>query len=148
MLNRVLLTGFMGWALAGGAGITQAQKVKSAPFDYLPEQGADRYDMRVPRKTLALADGSGFIILAHQRAGSYTVERYDTELKKQWSTTIPVAPGETLEAFGRGPQQAWVVLHHKDESSQNLAVVPVNLQSGQRGPAKMVMTAPARDRPF
>ena len=146
MLNRVLLTGLMGWALVGSTGTAQAQKVKSASFSYLPEQGADRYDMRVPRKTLALADGSGFIILAHQSAGSYTVERYDTELKKQWSTTIPVTPGETLEAFGRGPQQAWVVLHHKDESSQNLAVVPVNLQSGQRGPAKVVMTAPARDR--
>ena len=93
MLTRVLLTGLMGWALVGSTGTAQAQKVKSASFSYLPEQGADRYDMRVPRKTLALADGSGFIILAHQSAGSYTVERYDTELKKQWSTTIPVTPG-------------------------------------------------------
>ena len=146
MSQRAFLIGLTGLLLGSGAAPASAQKVKSAPFSYLPEQGTDRYDMRVPHKTLALADGSGFIILAHQSAGGYAVERYSTDLKKQWSTTIAVAPGETLEAFGRGPQQALVVLHHKDESSQNLAVVAVNLQSGQRGPAKVVMSAPARDR--
>ena len=146
MLHRALQLGLLGAALAGSAAPAAAQKVRSAPFSYLPEQGADRYDMRVPRKTLALAGGAGFVILAHQSAGGYAVERYDIDLKKQWSTTIPVAPGETLEAFGRGPQQAWVVLHHKDESGQNLTVVPVNLQSGQRGPAKVVMAAGPRDR--
>ncbi|GAA4366430.1 hypothetical protein GCM10023185_37560 [Hymenobacter saemangeumensis] len=123
-----------------------AQKVKSAPFSYLPEQGADRYDMRVPRKTLALTDGSGFVILAHQSAGGYAVERYDMDLKKLWSTTVPVAPGETLEAFGRSAQQAFVVLHHQDEGSQSLQVVPVGLQNGQKGAVKTVISAPARDR--
>ena len=146
MLHRILSTGLISWAMLGGIVPATAQKVKSAPFSYLPEQGSDRYDMRVPRKTLPLAAGAGFVILAHQSAGGYAVERYDADLKKQWSTTIPVAPGETLEAFGRGPQQAWVVLHHKDEAGQNLAVVPVNLQSGQRGPVKVVMSAGPRDR--
>lgn len=146
MLQRALLIGLVGWATVGCPAPALAQKVKSAPFSYLPEQGSDRYDMRVPHKTLTLADGSGFVILAHQSAGGYSVERYDSDLKKQWSTTIPVTPGETLEAFGRGPQQAWVVLHHKDDSGQNLAVVPVNLQSGQKGAAKVVMTAAPRDR--
>jgi hypothetical protein len=146
MVRRALLIGLTSLATAGLAVPAQAQKVKSAPFSYLPEQGPDRYDMRVPHKTLALADGSGFVILAHQSAGGYAVERYDADLRKQWSTTIPVAPGETLEAFGRGTQQALVVLHHKDESGQNLTVVPVSLQSGQKGAAKAVMTAAARDR--
>ena len=146
MWQRALLIGIVGWAMGGSTAPVAAQKVKSAPFSYLPEQGTDRYDMRVPRKTLALADGSGFVILAHQSAGGYAVERYDADLKKQWSTTLPITPGETLEAFGRGPQQAWVVLHHKDEGGQNLSVVAVNLQSGQKAPAKVVMSAPARDR--
>jgi len=145
-LHRASLLGLMGWAVLGAAAPAAAQKAKSAPFSYLPEQGADRYDMRVLRKSLPLADGSGFVILAHQSAGGYAVERYDADLKKQWSTAISVTPGETLEAFGRGPQQALVVLHHKDEGGQNLAVVAVNLQSGQKGAAKVVMTAPARDR--
>ena len=146
MLRHALLVGAVGSLLAGPAQLARAQKVKSAPFSYLPEQGADRYDMRVPAKTLPLADGTGFVILAHQGAGGYAVERYDTDLKKLWSAAIPVAPGETVEAFGRGPQQALVVLHHKDESSQNLSVVAVNLQSGQSSSAKVVTTAPARDR--
>ena len=118
MLQRVLLTSLISWTILGSIAPATAQKVKSTPFSYLPEQGADRYDMRVPRKTLALADGSGFVILAHQSAGGYAVERYDADLKKQWSTTIPVTPGETLEAFGRGPQQAWMVLHHKDDNAR------------------------------
>ena len=136
-------------SLLGGlppANDAHAQKVKSTPFSYLPEQGTDRYDMRVPRKTLPLADGSGFVVLAHQSSGSYSVERYDADLKKQWSTTIPIAPNETLEAFGRGTQQALVVLHHKDDIGQNLTLVPVNLQSGQKAAPKVLMAVAPRDR--
>ncbi|MBF9221846.1 hypothetical protein [Hymenobacter ruricola] len=144
ILRRAWLLGALGGALSQQQ--AAAQKVKSAPFSYLPEQGADRYDMRVPRKTLALTDGSGFVILAHQSAGGYAVERYDADLKKLWSTAIPVTPDETLEAFGRGSKQALVVLHHKDDAGQNLAVVGVNLQTGQRSPAKVVMNVAPRDR--
>lgn len=140
------MIGVIGWTLIGNATPAVAQKVISVPFSYLPEQGDDRYDMRVPSKTLPLADGSGFVILAHQSVGGYAVERYDPNLKKLWSTTILAAPGETLEAFGRGPQQAWVVLHHKEESGQKLTVVPVDLQNGQKGPVKLLMAAAARDR--
>ena len=105
LLRRACLLGTMGWALAGAP--AWAQKVKSTPFSYLPEQGTDRYDMRVPRKTLPLADGSGFVILAHQSAGGYAVERYDADLKKQWSTTIPVTPGETLKPLGGATSRRW-----------------------------------------
>ncbi|WP_151087524.1 hypothetical protein [Hymenobacter baengnokdamensis] len=132
--------------LLGAAHPAQAQKTRSVPFSYLPEQGEDRYNQRVPRKTLALPDGSGFIILAHQSGSAYAVERYDADLKKQWSTTLPVAPGETVEAFGRGPEQAWVVIHHADESTQNLTVQPFALSGGQKGAPVVVVTAPARDR--
>jgi hypothetical protein len=123
-----------------------AQKVKSAPFSYLPEQGEDRYNQRVPRKTLALSDGSGFIILAHQSGSTYNVERYGSDLKKQWSTTLPIAPGETVEAFGRSTDQAWVVLHHADESGQNLTVQPVSLAGGQKGAPVVLVTAAATER--
>ena len=124
----------------------QAQKVKSVPFSYLPEQGEDRYNQRVPRKTLALADGSGFVILAHQSGSAYAVERYSADLKKQWSTTLPIAPGETVEAFGRSAEQAWVVLHHADESGQNLTVQPVGLAGGQKGASVVLVTAGATER--
>lgn len=132
--------------LGGGGRLALAQKVKSAPFSYLPEQGEDRYNQRVPRKTLALADGSGFVILAHQSGSSYNVERYTSDLKKQWSTTLPIAPGETVEAFGRSADQAWVVLHHADESGQNLTVQPVGLAGGAKGAPVVLVTAAATDR--
>ncbi len=124
----------------------QAQKVKSAPFSYLPEQGEDRYNQRVPHKTLALTDGSGFVILAHQSGSTYNVERYSNDLKKQWSTTLPVAPGETVEAFGRSAEQVWVVLHHTDESGQNLTVQPVTLAGGAKGAPVVLITAAAGER--
>ncbi len=132
--------------LLGVAPPAQAQKTKSAPFSYLPEQGEDRYNQRVPQKTLALADGSGFVILAHQSGSAYAVERYDADLKKQWSTTLPVAPGETVEAFGHSAEQAWVVVHHADESSQNLTVQPFGLSGGQKGAPVVLVSAPASDR--
>jgi hypothetical protein len=132
--------------LGGSGQEALAQKVKSAPFSYLPEQGEDRYNQRVPRKTLALADGSGFVILAHQSGSTYNVERYSADLKKQWSTTLPVAPGETVEAFGRSAEQAWVVLHHADESGQNLTVQPVGLLGGQKGAPVVLVTAAATER--
>ena len=136
-------------ALGGLVGIihpSQAQKNKSVPFSYLPEQGEDRYNQRVPHKTLALANSSGFIILAHQSGSAYAVERYDATLKKQWSTTLPVAPGETIEAFGRSAEQAWVVLHHADESGQNLTVQPVALTGGQKGAPVVLVAAAASER--
>jgi hypothetical protein len=135
-------------SVLGSGQQVQAQKVKSVPFSYLPEQGEDRYNQRVPQKTLALADGTSFIALAHQSGSTYTVERYDANLKKQWSTTLPIAPGETVEAFGHSPEQAWVVLHHADESGQNLTVQPVGLSGGQKGaPTVLITAAPGERRP-
>ena len=142
-----LLVFFLLTLLAGTRpGAVVAQKVQSAPFSYLPEQGEDRYNMRVPRKSLPLPGGAGFVILAHQSAGGYAVERYDAELKRQWSAAVPVAAGETVEAFSRGPAQVWVVIHHADESGQSLTVQPVSLDGGQLGPRRVVVTALARDR--
>ena len=145
MQNRLLACGLAALLLAPAAPAL-AQKVKKVPFSYLPEPGPDRYDQRVPRKTLALPGGGGFLILAHQASGEYAVERYDADLKKQWTAAVPVAPGQTLEAFGRSPDQAWVVLHQADDNTQTLSVTPVRLAGGQRGPAAVLATAPARDR--
>ncbi len=145
-MRRIVVALALVAGLGGNGRLALAQKVKSAPFSYLPEQGEDRYNQRVPRKTLALADGSGLVILAHQSGSSYNVERYTSDLKKQWSTTLPIAPGETVEAFGRSAEQAWVVLHHTDESGQNLTVQPVGLASGQKSAPVVLMTTAATDR--
>jgi hypothetical protein len=147
MIRRsVVVLALVAGGLVGNNFSAQAQKIKSTPFSYLPEQGEDRYNQRVPHKTLPLADGSGFIILAHQSGSAYAVERYSADLKKQWSTTLPIAPGETVEAFGRSAEQVWVVLHHADESSQNLTVQPVSLTGGQKGAPVVLVTAAASER--
>ncbi|WP_375419142.1 hypothetical protein [uncultured Hymenobacter sp.] len=145
MRHPLLLVVFL-VLLAGAPQAARAQNGKSAPFSYLPEQGEDRYNQRVPRKSLPLPGGAGFVILAHQSAGGYAVERYDTDLKRLWSTAVPVAAGETVEAFSRGPAQVWVVIHHADDAGQNLSVQPVSLDGGQFGPRKVVVTALPRER--
>jgi hypothetical protein len=147
MIRRsVVVLALVASGLVGSNFSAQAQKIKSTPFSYLPEQGEDRYNQRVPHKTLPLADGRGFIILAHQSGSAYAVERYSADLKKQWSTTLPIAPGETVEAFGRSAEQVWVVLHHADESGQNLTVQPVSLTGGQKGAPVVLVTAAASER--
>ncbi|PJJ48759.1 hypothetical protein [Hymenobacter chitinivorans] len=122
-----------------------AQKVKSVPFSYLPEQAEDRYNQRVTRKMLPVA-GGGFVILAHKSATQYAVERYDADLKPQWTAAIPVAEGESVEAFGHGSEQAFVVLHQKDNANQNLSAVLVDLRNGQKAAPKKLIEAAARDR--
>lgn len=150
LISSMRISSFMLALLASsllpGVRLAQAQKVKSAPFNYVPEQGQDRYDMRVPQKNLSLSDGSGFVILAHQASGAYAVERYDADLKKQWSTTLPVAPGETVEAFVRNAEQVLVVLHHTDAGGQNLTAYPVALAGGQKGAPVVLVQAAATER--
>ncbi|MBG8553311.1 hypothetical protein [Hymenobacter guriensis] len=123
-----------------------AQSVKKTAFSYLPEQTDDRYNQRVPRKTLPIPGTTDFVVLGHKSASEYTVERYDIELKKVWTATIPIATGESIETFAANPTQALVVVHHKDDAAQYLAVVPVELSTGQKGGAKKLMDAAPRDR--
>ncbi|WP_460576777.1 hypothetical protein [Hymenobacter coalescens] len=123
-----------------------AQRVRSTPFAYVPEHSEDPYNQRVHVKTLALPGSQDFIILSHRSASEYAVERYDADLKKRWSATVPVGPGESMEAFARNDQQALVVVHHGDETGQHLLVQPVDLQTGQKLPAKKVAEAGPRER--
>ncbi|RYU83780.1 hypothetical protein [Hymenobacter persicinus] len=144
-LTNLLATSFLCLGLSSHALMVQAQKVKSAPFSYLPEQAEDRYNQRVTRKMLPLENG-GFIILGHKSAAEYAVERYDTDLKLLWTAPVPVAAGESIEAFSRSPEQAWVIIHHKDATSQNLSALAVDLRNGQKTPLKKLVDASARDR--
>lgn len=123
-----------------------AQRVRSTPFAYVPEHTEDPYNQRVHVKTLALPGSTDFIILSHRSAGEYAVERYDADLKKLWTATVPVAPGESMEAFARNDQQALVVLHHGGETGQYLQVQPVDLKTGQKLPAKKLAEGGAQER--
>jgi hypothetical protein len=120
--------------------------VRSTPFSYVPEHTEDPYNQRVHTKTLPLAGTKDFIILSHRSAKEYAVERYDADLKKLWATSVPVADGESMEAFSHNEQQALVVLHHADETGQHLLVQPIDLKTGQKQAAKKVAEAGPRER--
>lgn len=122
----------------------QAQRVKSTPFSYLPERADDRYNQRVTSKALALSTG-GFVILAHKSATEYAVERYDADLKRLWSTTLPLAAGESVDAFARSANQATVVLHSAG-AAQQLSAYTFELTNGQKSPAKKLIEAGPRER--
>lgn len=122
----------------------QAQRVKSASFSYLPERADDRYNQRVTRKALPLPTG-GFVILAHKSATEYAIERYDADLKRLWSTSLPLGAGETVDAFMRSSGQATVVVHAA-AAAQQLVAYTFDLSSGQKSPAKKLIEAGLRDR--
>ncbi|RSK49311.1 hypothetical protein [Hymenobacter rigui] len=124
--------------------MTIAQRVKSAAFSYLPEQTEDRYNQRVASKTLPIATG-GFVILAHKSATEYAVERYDADLKRLWSTSLPLAAGESIDGFTRSGAQVLVVVHQGGPSQQLLGYT-LDLASGQKAPAKKLLEAGSRDR--
>ncbi|SHK00548.1 hypothetical protein SAMN02746009_00057 [Hymenobacter psychrotolerans DSM 18569] len=124
---------------------TWAQKVKSAAFSYIPEQSDDRYNQRVPRKTLTLPNG-GFLILAHKSATEYAVERYDADLKRQWTAALPLTAEQAIDGFASSNGQALVVIYQKNGASQTLSAQAVDLSNGQKAPLKKLVEAGTRDR--
>ena len=122
-----------------------AQKVKSVPFAYLPEPSYDRYNQRLTQKTLPL-DAGGFLILAHKAAAGYAVERYDSELKRQWSTELPLTAEENIEGFARSGQLATVVVYRRSGTAQTLAGCTIDLKTGQKSPLQKLVEVGSRDR--
>ncbi|MBW3129784.1 hypothetical protein [Hymenobacter profundi] len=125
--------------------VVQAQKTKSVSFAYLPEQSYDRYNQRVSQKTLSQSDG-GFLILAHKSVSGYAVERYDGELKRVWSTDLPLTAEESIEGFAQSNQQATVVIYRKTSAAQQLTAYTFDLKTGQKSAGKKLIEAGLRDR--
>ncbi|SNC77463.1 hypothetical protein SAMN06265337_4047 [Hymenobacter gelipurpurascens] len=144
-LSSVLAASLLLAGLLAGPTSVVAQRVKSAPFSYLPERADDRYNQRVLRKTIPLSSG-GFVILAHKSATEYAVERYDADLKRTWSTAVPLSADQAIDAFSCSGNQAIVVIHQKSGSSQVLSAQSFELSNGQKAPLKKLVEADARDR--
>jgi hypothetical protein len=140
-----LPAGLLALALLFSSGTVQAQKVKSVAFTYLPEQSEDRYNQRVPSKTLPLAKG-GFIILAHKSANEYAVERYDADLKRQWSTPLPLTAEQAIDGFVSNGNQALVAVYDKSGATQSISAQAIDLSNGQKGASKKLTETGLRDR--
>jgi hypothetical protein len=76
------------------------------------------------------------------------VEKYTTELKKQWATEIKLAGTETVDAFVANQQAATVVTHRSDngQGSQQLYGHRIDLSSGKKQAAALLLEAPSKSR--
>jgi hypothetical protein len=144
-LKHVLITGLLVFSSLLRPETGWTQKVKSTSFSYLPEQSEDRYNQRVPQKTLPLT-GGGFLILAHKSATEYAIERYDADLKRLWSTALPLTAEQTVDGFASTASQATVVIYQKTGAAQSLSAQTVELGSGQKAPLKKIIETGVRDR--
>ena len=88
----------------------QSRTKASIAFDYMPDQSTQRYTQRVPHKTIAVGN-EAFILLNRSAADAYTVAKYNSNLKKQWSAEVRLNNTETVEAFFTSPEAAVVVTH-------------------------------------
>ena len=82
----------------------------------MPDQSKQRYTQRVPHKTIPVG-GEAFIILSRSAADAYTIAKYNTDLKKQWSAEVRLNNTETVEAFFTSPEAAVVVTHRADNGA-------------------------------
>lgn len=139
ILSAVLVIGFC------PAGV--AQRIKSTPFLYIPDDSEDRYNQQISQKTIPLA-GNTFIILSRKSAREYTIDRHGEDLKKQWSAVILLAPNETIEAFARHETIAYVLTLTTDKQAgvQTLKAHVVDVNTGANRESQKLFEAPAKSR--
>jgi hypothetical protein len=144
MLSTILLVLVL-WV--GHAPALVAQRIKSTPFTYLPDESEDRYNQQISHKTIPIEDNA-FIILSRKSKQEYTVERYGEDLKKSWAATIPLAPNETLEAFARHQNVAYVLTLTTDRQAgtQTLRAHLVDVATGANQESQKLFEAPAKGR--
>lgn len=124
-----------------------AQRVKSAPFTYLPDDSEDRYNQQVNHKTLPIEDNA-FVILSRKSAREYSIDRHGEDLRKNWSASIPLAPNETIEAFSRHETVAYVLTLTTDKQAgvQTLKAHVVDVNTGANRESQKLFEAPTKSR--
>lgn len=127
--------------------LAQSRTKASIAFDYMPDQSKQRYTQRIPHKTIPVGNDA-FIILSRSAADTYTVEKYGTDLKKQWAAEVKLNGPETIEAFFASPEAAIVVTHRADNGTgkQQLYGHRINLGTGKKEEGALLLEAPAKDR--
>ncbi|AII51532.1 hypothetical protein [Hymenobacter sp. APR13] len=84
--------------------------------------------------------------MAHKSATEYAVERYDADLKRLWSTSLPLTADQAVDGFTSGATQATVVIYQKTATAQSLSAQFIELSNGQKAPLKKLTETGARDR--
>ncbi len=128
--------------------VAQAQfRAKPVPFTYLPDETDDKYNQRLKLKSLPVSE-TDFIILSKKSATEYAVERYDKSLKQTWSAALPLLPEETVEAFYKNSEYAFVLTHRfeKNVGSQMLFSHLIELRTGKKLESRKIYEAPSKSR--
>lgn len=124
----------------------QSRTKASVDFTYIPDKGEDRYNQRIAHKTIPVGQGE-FVILSRSTADSYKVERYNSDLKKQWTAELKLRDSETVETFFANKGAAIVVTHRNSgQESQQLYGHLINLGSGKKEAGVLLLEAPAKAR--
>jgi hypothetical protein len=130
------------------APVAKAQfRAKPVPFAYLPDQTEDKYNQRLKHKSLPVSE-TDFIILSKKTATEYAIERYDKSLKKTWAAALPLLPEETVEAFYKNSEYAFVLTHRfeRNVGSQMLFSHLIELRSGKKLESRKIYEAPSKSR--
>ena len=108
-------------------------RAKPIPFTFLPDESDDKYNQRLKHKSLPVSE-TDFIILSKKSGAEYAVERYNGALKKLWSANIALLPEETVEAFYRNSEYAYVLTHRSEKNvgSQMLFRHLIELKRGKK----------------
>ncbi len=126
--------------------MAQAKVKESVPFTYTPDPAEDIFNSKLPDKALTL-NQKDLILLNKKSASAYAVERYNTDLKKVWSASVPLAGEETIETFFTTPEAVIVITRRTDgQGTQQLHGHQINLTSGALNKSTKLLEAPAAGR--
>ncbi|MBC3540475.1 hypothetical protein ACFSC6_11355 [Rufibacter sediminis] len=135
-------------ALFAQIGQTQAQKIKSAAFDYTPEAAGDQYNQRIPKKAFTVSP-TDFVILSRKSDNTYAIIRYGADLKKAtWTTPVQLLGQETVEAFSHNNQTALLITHRvlPEQGSQALYGRLFDVATGKEISQTKLIDAPSKSR--
>jgi hypothetical protein len=148
VLRRLLLSSpFIPFLLGLSLAVQAQYRAKPVPFTFLADLSEDRYNQRLKHKSLPVSE-TDFIILSKKSATEYAVERYDGSLKKTWATALPLLPEETVEAFYKNTEYAFVLTHRfeKGVGSQALFSHLVELRTGKKLESRKIFEVTAKGR--
>jgi len=122
-------------------------KLKSVPFTYRPDASEDRYNQRLPHKTLAVSE-TDFVILSKKNDTEFALERYDENLGKAWAAALPLAAGETVEAFAKSEAGVYALTYRADATtgSQTLTGHLFDLKTGRKLETKKLFEGQSKGR--
>ena len=107
--------------LAGAFSSMAQSKIKSVPFAYRPDASEDRYNQRLPHKTLAITEND-FVILSRKTDTEFAIERYNNSLEKSWVAPLPLMAGESVDGFAKNEAGILVLTNRSEVTGAQILI--------------------------